>query len=390
MHRHLWGKAGLLFIALWPGMAKAQSSIDGMLKPYLAKYDLPALAAAVVKDGKVIAAGAVGTRKYGADIPVTLNDRFHLGSDTKAMTSLMVGMMVEEGKLRWDSTMGELFPELVDTMEPSLRKVTIERLLSHTSGIPSDNATFDDIISKATLHPGNLDEQRVFVVKEWVKQKLVSEPGSKFAYANMNYILAGAILEKLTRRTWDELIVERVFTPLDLKTAGLGPQSSMGRIDAPLGHMAGATAPRPMLAGPNGDNPLVLGPAGIAHMSILDFARWAGWNAGRGKRGPQLVKKETLARLQTKIISLPDRPDAPPGTPGRGGYGLGWGTMPVGWAAYPLISHAGSNTMNLAQVWLDPDRDVALVLVTNIGGKKADDAFRALSPELYKIATNGN
>ena len=90
--------------------AGAQTSLNELLTPYLARYHLPALAAAVVQDGKVIASGAVGTRRAGTDIPVTIKDRFHLGSDTKAMTALLAAMLVEEGKLRWDSTVAEVFP----------------------------------------------------------------------------------------------------------------------------------------------------------------------------------------------------------------------------------------------------------------------------------------
>ena len=80
---------------------------------------------------------------------------------------------------------------------------------------------------------GNLDEMRSWLVRQWSKQPLAAKPGTRFAYANMNYILAGAMLERLTGKTWDELITERIFTPLGLKTAGLGAQSSLGRIDAP-------------------------------------------------------------------------------------------------------------------------------------------------------------
>src|SRR5262245_17077866 len=89
--------------------ARAQVSLDETLTPYLEKYQLPALAAAVVKDGKIIAVGAVGTRRVGTKNPVTVDDRFHLGSDTKAMTALLAAMLVEEGKLKWSTTVGEAF-----------------------------------------------------------------------------------------------------------------------------------------------------------------------------------------------------------------------------------------------------------------------------------------
>ncbi len=75
--------------------------LDQMLQPYLASHGLPAFAAAVVRKGAVVAAGAVGTRRAGTDTPVTVDDRFHIGSDTKAMTSLVAATLVEEDRIGW-------------------------------------------------------------------------------------------------------------------------------------------------------------------------------------------------------------------------------------------------------------------------------------------------
>ena len=80
---------------------------------------------------------------------------------------------------------------------------------------------------------------------------------------------------------------------------------------------------------------------------------------------------------------MPVKKDAAPGTPSQGKYALGWGQIQLDWAPGPLISHSGSNEKNLAQIWLEPQRDFAMVLVTNIGGSKANEALNALAPELY-------
>lgn len=358
-------------------------SLDATLEPYLARYALPALAAAIVRDGEVIAAGAVGTRRIGTQTAVTIDDRFHLGSDTKAMTALLAAMYVEAGKLRWDTTVADVFPELRAKMDPGLRAVTLTQLLSHTSGVPGDNQAVIDLIEKWSAGDGNLDVLRAGLIGDWVGQPLATKPGTTFTYANMNYVLVGAMIERVSGRTWDELITERVFTPLGLRSAGLGPQSTLGRVDAPLGHAPVDGTTTAFLAGPNGDNPSILGPAGIAHMSVLDFGHWAGWNAGEGKRAPQLVKPETMKRLHTKVISMPAKPDAPPGTPPSGGYGLGWGELDVAWAPAPLLFHGGSNGKNLAHIWVEPGRDVAIVTMTNISNPQADEGLRTLAAALY-------
>src|SRR3954466_4478001 len=103
------------------------ASLDSVLQPYLARHDLPALAAAVVKNGEIIASGAVGTRRAGTNSPVTIDDRFHIGSDTKAMTALIAAMLVEGGKIRWTSTVGEVFPELAGPCRTTSKGGSISR-----------------------------------------------------------------------------------------------------------------------------------------------------------------------------------------------------------------------------------------------------------------------
>ncbi len=359
--------------------------LDGALRPYLALYGLPALAAAVVRDGRITAAGAVGTRRTGTDIPVTINDRFHIGSDAKAMTALLAAMMIEAGKLRWDATVAAIFPELAAITAPAVAGITLEQLLSHTSGIPGDNPAQDKLIEQSLAQPGNLDELRSWIIKGLVKQPLQSKPGENFAYSNLGYTLAGAIIERVAGKTWEELIAERIFDPLGLKTAGFGPQSSLGRVDAPLGHrtLSDGTL-KAMLAGPNGDNPEVIGPAGTVHLSVLDFAKWAGWHTGSGKRGPPLVHAETFAKLHAMVIAMPLKPDAAVGTPSQGKYGFGMGEVTLPFSPEPFLFHGGSNEMNLAYVMMQPKYDFAMVMMTNRGGAKADGALKALSAALYQ------
>lgn len=364
----------------------AGTSLDTLLQPYLSRFTLPALAAAVVHQGGVVASGAVGTRRMGTDSPVTIGDRFHIGSDTKAMTALLGAMLIEAGRLRWDTTVAESFPDLANTMTRELRGVTLEQLLSHTSGLPSDNQAFIDLIIRSYGQDGlNLDELRYWVIRECCTQPLASKPGAQFAYSNLGYTMAGAIIERAGGKTWEELVSERVFDPLGLRTAGIGPQASVGRVDAPLGHLVRDDGTlKPMLAGPDGDVPPVLGPAGTVHLSVLDFAIWAGWNAGEGRRGPALVQPDTVRKLHTQVVTMPPRPDAKPGTPTGIGYALGWGLASFPYASEPLLTHAGSNTMNFASIVLQPSRDFALVMMTNVGGTKADQACQQLTEELYR------
>lgn len=376
--------AAALLMSLSLPPAIAQVSLNEVLEPIRVKYGLPALAAAVVESGAITASGAVGTRVLGADMPVAGDDRFHLGSDTKAMTATIAASLVDEGRLRWDSTVGEVLGSVVPGLKPNVAAVTLERLLSHTSGFPSDS---EDLMP---LYFGNAYEltdvaYRRKILADWAAKNDIAQGGERpFAYSNLGYVTVGAMIEQVTGEAWDHVIRERIFAPLALRSAGLGPQATTGLYDAPVGHKVdeatGKATPHPW--GPSADLPPVLGPAGLAHMSVGDFAIWAGWNAAEGKRGPAIVKPETLKRLHTQRVSM-EIPDPPPGTPKSGGYAMGWGIVTFEGFAKPLLTHNGSNDMNLATIVVDPQDDIGITVVTNFPGRKADAALREAVKVLY-------
>jgi len=366
---------------------KADEPLDTVLQPILQQFGLPAVAAAVVKEGRIIASGAVGTRRHGTDRPVTINDPFHIGSNTATLTALLAATFVEAEQLAWDSTPAEVFPELAATMDAQLREVTLEQLLSHGSGIPGGDSYSNLVDQSFHADTGdNLEELRYGIVRQLVTMKPAAKPGTRFEPAIMGYVLVGAMLERIGGHTWEELLAERVFDPLGLRTAGFGPPASLGRVDAPLGHLAfDDRPPKPVLAGPHGDSPLVIGPAATVHMSVLDFAAWAGWTAGQGWRDPALVSPDTMRRMQTPVIEAHPGADAPHDDRGASGYGLGWSmtTMPFA-PGQRFVAHFGSNTKNLADIMLLPERDFAMVAMTNISGQRAVAGMGDLVRVLYQ------
>jgi CubicO group peptidase (beta-lactamase class C family) len=373
-----------LALGIAPGFAEPQS-LASQIEPVRVKYGLPALAAAVVKNGEIVAAAAVGVRVQGTDIPVTLDDRFHLGSDTKAMTATLAGMMVDEGRLNWSSTIGEVLGGDVRGLNAKLAAVTLQQLLSHSSGIPSDTDETLAIYFNVDAFTYNLPALRLRALETWRNHELKVPEGSPFQYANLGYIIAGAMIEKAAGKPWEQLIVERIFTPLDLRTAGLGPQATMGKIDAPVGHQLGDDGNiTPMLWGAAADAPPVIGPAGNAHMSVLDFARWAGWNAGEGKRGPALVKPETLRFIHAPKVKTPVINNPRPGTPTTGEYAFGWGLVKFDWTPNVVLTHNGSNALNLAKILVDAQNDLGVVVLTNFPEQKADAAASDVMEALYR------
>lgn len=382
----------VLFVALaatllFPRPCSADDALIGsQLETVRAKYELPSLAAAVTKGGKIIAKGVTGTRVLGGDVKTTIDDRFHLGSDTKAMTATLAAMMIEEGKLSWTSTIGDVLGPGMPGLNAAFSAITLEQLLSHSSGIPSDDEAMMDLYMSAEGYDYSLKDYRRRIIAEWGRKHEPKVPeGSPFQYANFGYVIAGAMIEEVSGETWDNLITKRIFEPLGLTTAGLGPQATFGRYDAAIGHKIeddGKITPMPW--GPAADAPAVMGPAGIAHMSISDFAVWADWNAGEGKRGPALVKPETLMRLHESAVTTPEIKDPKPGTPKTGQYALGWGVAKMDWTPQPILTHNGSNSLNLATILVDPDHDLGIVVMTNFPGEKADAAVLEMLEWLYR------
>ncbi|MBB4122771.1 serine hydrolase domain-containing protein [Martelella radicis] len=364
--------------------------LETYLEQVRTEYDLPALAAAVVRDGETVAAAAVGTRVYGEDVPVMPDDRFHLGSNAKSMTATLAGMMVEEGSLDWSSTIGGVLGEDFPGMSESLSAATLEQLLSHSSGIPMDTEELVDLYFSADTFDYNPWDRRHRVLDAWKTHEITVPEGSPFQYSNLGYMIAGMMIEKASGEHWETLMNERIFQPLGMETAGLGAQTTFGLVDAPVSHRMDEDGNvRPLYWAPAADAPPVLGPAGMAHMSIADYAKWAVWNLGEGSRGPALVAPETLKYIHASKVITPVRENPPPGTPTTGEYAFGWGVVLFDWADHALLTHNGSNGMNLARIVLDPAEDLGVVVATNFPGRTADEATGIAMEELYKAYSDG-
>jgi CubicO group peptidase (beta-lactamase class C family) len=105
--------------------------LSPLLAPLIQEYNVPGMAAAVVRNGETVGLGVAGVRTRGKRDKIAADDRFHLGSDTKAITAMLCGILVDEGKLKWGQTLGETFPELKKSMHPQYQAVTLEQLLTN-------------------------------------------------------------------------------------------------------------------------------------------------------------------------------------------------------------------------------------------------------------------
>ncbi|HVP09926.1 MAG TPA: serine hydrolase domain-containing protein, partial [Phycisphaerae bacterium] len=274
------------------------ASLDDRLDPIRAKHNVPALAAAVIRNDDIVALGAVGFRRLKSPETVTTADRFHLGSDTKAMTATMLAMLVERGSLRWDTTLAEAFPDLRQAMHPDYRPVTLEQLLQHRGGCPED-LNRDGLWKRLWEREGSPREQRELLVKTVLSWPPAAPPGTKFLYSNAGYAIAGVMAERVTGEAWEDLMRRMLFEPLGMASAGFGAPGDPAAIDEPRGHDAGWLRTKPMEPGPQADNPPAIGPAGTVHCSLPDWARFIRLHLHGEQGGTTLLKPETFVRLHT-------------------------------------------------------------------------------------------
>ena len=341
--------------------------VSALLAPIIQKHNVPGFAAAVVSNGETVALGVAGLRTRGKNDKITVADRFHLGSDTKAMTATLCGILVDEGKLKWTQTLGETFPEMRKSMSPQYQAVTLEQLLTHRSGAPGD-LTKDVLWGKLYRHRGTPTSARRLLLEGVTSKPPEAAPGTQYIYSNAGFSIAGHMAEKVTGKSWENLLTEKIFRPLGMTSAGFGAPGSPTKNDQPRGHKADGT---PVEPGPAADNPVAIGPAGIVHCSIGDWAKFAAAHLPSAKT--KLVKPETLEKLHTPA-------------PGEPKYAMGW-IVAEGqpWAGGPALTHNGSNTMWMATVWLAPAKDFAVLVTCNQASDKAtNDAVLALLADHFK------
>jgi CubicO group peptidase (beta-lactamase class C family) len=317
------------------------------LEAIRAKYHFPALAVVVVKDGKICDRAAVGIRKLGDPALVTTNDEFHIGSCTKSMTATLAGMMIDDGKLRWDTTIAEVFPELKGKMDKQYENVTVEQLLQHRGGLPTKPPA--DAWNHAWKQEGTPVEQRMEFIAAVLAQPPEAPPGTKMIYSNQGYAIVGAMLERIAGQPWETLITEKLFKPLHMDSAGFGPPGMPGQLDQPWGHAQRLLGLVPLQE----DNPPAISPAGRVHCTLDDLARYVIFHLQGGRDGGGLLKPETLRRLHTP--------------PKGGDYACGWSCAERPWAGGTALWHNGSNTMWYVVMWLSPAKDFAVIVGTNTG-----------------------
>ncbi|NQU35789.1 MAG: beta-lactamase family protein [Bacteroidetes bacterium] len=335
-----------------------------MISRIIKKYKLPSVGYALLKDGNLTDIYVEGVRKISTSTRVTPNDKYHIGSCTKAMTATLVAIFIKDGLLSWKTKLKALFPYV----HPDYESTTIEMLLAHRGGISNDLINFIDgklwnIIKDKTLDPV---EGRKILCLEMLTRKPFAAPGSKFIYSNAGYTILGAILETISNSSWENLLKQKLFKPLKMNSSGFGSPANpdlLKKPNQPWGH----NFLEDVLTPCNVDNPPTIGPAGSVHCTIGDWLKFIKLHLDGSNEKSNFFEPDIFFKLHKPYPKQ------------KYTYG-GWIRLNRSWADGMVLTHAGSNNYNHAKVLIAPVKNSAILIFMNYGGQKK----KAISDEIIR------
>lgn len=342
---------------------------------------IPAIAIGVYRGGKSTTAIA-GVRKVGEPAKAELSDEFAWGSVTKSVTGTVLGALVQQGRLNWDSTIGEILPDVA--MNPAFRDVALWQLMAHQAGVAAITQLTPAFDAEVAKLPGSSpEEKRAAFVDSLLERVPDYPPGTSSAYSNGGPVVAARMAEVASGKSWEELVRELVFKPAGMTRSGFGLPVTAEHPDGIYGHIEQSPGAYDAVPAGQGEPPVpVIAPAGGVRSSIGDFLRYGVMHLDglEGKPGP----------LSPAIIAALHTPQ--PGQPKSFGedYTFGWGSTCPFETGTPLRcqGHNGSNGIYYAQLLVLPKKDIVIAFMAN-GMPGAEAVSRELFAAIYRRVEMG-
>jgi CubicO group peptidase (beta-lactamase class C family) len=329
------------------------AGLDAYIEKGLKDWETPGLAVAVVKDDKVVLLRGYGLRKLGESTPVDAHTLFAIGSISKSFTAASLGLLVDEGKIKWDDPVAQHLPGFRLHDAYANQQMTVRDLLSHRSGLDRhEYIWYGSGFSRADVL------KRLPLLKpDWSFR-------AKFGYQNMMYLAAGEIIPAVTKKSWDEFVRERFFVPLGMRESNTSvTQFVTKNVATPHAKIANKVQP---IAWRNIDN---IGGAGAINSNVTDMARWVRLHLGDGKwdKKPllstavvrEMQTPQTVIRVEGIMASFNPHTHL-------SAYGLGW--MISDYRDRKLVEHGGAIDGMTALVGLVPEEKLGIVILTNRSG----------------------
>ena len=330
----------------------SSTSIDSLVTATMKTFEVPGIAVAIVKDGKVVHSKGYGVRSLANNLPVDENTLFGIASNSKAFTTAALGMLVDAGNIKWDDKVTDYIPEF-KMYDPYVTDAfTIRDLLTHRSGLglgSGDLMFFPD---------GN-----TFTKEEMIRNirflKPVSAFRTKYDYDNNLYMVAGEVIARVSGMSWEDFIEQKIMAPIGFTTSKASYNRVVNNPDIIDAH---APADGKLIVIPHDWNPNVDAAGGIVS-NLTDLEKWVilQMNDGKYGDGKQLFSKAVHDEMWSPQTIIQQQ--GGPYNTHFSAYGLGWFLADV--KGYKQVSHTGGLAGTVTQVTLIPELKLGIIVLTN-------------------------
>ncbi len=366
----LWSALATVALAVGSGLLPAAdpavrfdpAAVDRIVAAALKRWGTPGVAVAVVRDGKTVHLKGYGTKRLGAADPVTPDTLFPLASCTKAFTSTLAAMLVDDGKIGWDDPVRRHLSDfhLSDPSADAL--VTMRDLFTHRTGV----AGHDLLWYRA---PWGQDE----VIRRIAHLPITGQFRGEYHYTSLMYMAAGKALAKRAGMPWEKQVRDRICTPLGMTGVAFSAAEAAKAKDRPTGYRrskGGAVEPMPPY--PVGE----VNPAGSLHATARDLAAWVKFQLGGGVAdGKRLVSATNLVETKTPQTVMRKDETVGPVYPDsiQVSYAMGW--VVYDHRGHLVVAHGGIIDGFRAQVTLLPNEQIGFALLNNLHKTKMNIAL---------------
>lgn len=330
----LWTVTLLLTAAAATARADA---VDTFLKAEMSRRHIPGISVVVVRDGKVIKAKGYGRANVETGAPATPDTVYELASVTKQFTATAVMMLVEEGRVKLEESILTYLPDLPEAWKP----VTVRHLLNHTSGIRSYTSL------PAFLANLRKDYTQAELIRLVAGYPLDFPPGERFVYNNTGYFLLGMLIEKVSGKSYEEFLKERIFQPLGMTATRLNNRRAVIPNRA-----AGYDWAQNQLRNAEYLSPTQPFSAGALVSSVRDMAKW-----DAALNGERLLKRSTLEQMWQPSRLADGKTH---------GYGFGWAIYD--YQGQKVVGHGGGIPGFSTCIARFPEHKLTVTLLANLSG----------------------
>jgi CubicO group peptidase (beta-lactamase class C family) len=339
---------------------------DAYVEKVMKTFNVPGVSVAIVKDGKVVLAKGYGVKTIGTNDKVDSKTNFSIASNTKAFIGTSLGMLVDEGKIKWNDRVVDYLPWFQLSDSYVTREMRIIDLLVHRSGL---SLGAGDLL----IWPTNTYKQKD-IVKRFKYIPLATSFRSTYAYDNILYLIAGEVIEAVSGLPWDEFVRTRIFTKLGMNNSTLTFMEAVkkGNVATPHGEINNIVRP---VAASDSDK---TNPAASINTNAEDIAKWMICQIDSGKLsdGTTLFTSATARQLWSLITPIPISKVAKELTPLQAnfsGYGGGFGVRD--YRGKKLVSHTGGLSGFVSFVAMIPEIRAGVAVFTN---QEASGAFYSI------------